>query len=198
MDRSSVRLAKTPRFVLRDAVMADHMRTEAVVEAAQVFAHPDHYTAWLRAMYALHLYAAPCVDGAAQAFGLPLRSAAHLAALETDIAIMQGQTAHGVHPVAQGVPVAPVSLDAQIGVAYVIEGSGLGAQVLVRRAQAADGLSHHYLTMLCAEIKTRWPAFVTGLEAQDLDLDVASAAARQTFGVLQDALHKGQTHVDPS
>ncbi len=83
---------------------------------------------------------------------------------------------------------APLSSAAErFGVAYVIEGSQLGGQVLLQRiGPAMAPHTPRYLQGYGAETAARWRSFVTALDAtlDDAALDVAADTARQTFAGL--------------
>ena len=79
------------------------------------------------------------------------------------------------------------------GCLYVLEGSAFGARVLLRRAHAlgltTSGASH--LVALAAS--TGWARFVAALEATpDLDIDIATSAAVETFAAAETAFARPQ------
>lgn len=83
---------------------------------------------------------------------------------------------------------APLSSAAErFGVAYVIEGSQLGGQVLLQRiGPAMAPHAPRYLQGYGADTAARWRSFVTALDAtlDDAALAVAADTAHQTFAGL--------------
>lgn len=100
-------------------------------------------------------------------------------------------------PRTPALPATRASLGAALGVAYVLEGSALGAQVVLKMARerwprVADGAAA-YLRGSGRETRARWEAFGVELLALTREgppgvEDQAVAAARETFSTLRDWL----------
>lgn len=87
----------------------------------------------------------------------------------------------------------PDSISGLLGMLYVLEGSSLGARLLVRQAAALgyDGrFGARHLVKQTADTSS-WTAFQSILEsAADFDLDAAGAAAASTFGHARQAFEQ--------
>ena len=72
---------------------------------------------------------------------------------------------------------------------YVVEGSAIGARVLIRRAQALGFDAGHGARHLAAQTgdKQRWPGFLAWLEQSGAAPDDAVRAARRVFGLALEA-----------
>jgi heme oxygenase (biliverdin-IX-beta and delta-forming) len=84
----------------------------------------------------------------------------------------------------------PLSLSEMFGVLYVIEGSRLGSQVLLRRVdQSRDEGVLSARTYLRASDPMLWVTYLRTLESTDASIDCAEmiAAARYTFGLFRSA-----------
>jgi heme oxygenase len=173
------------RFSLREAIQPDHEAAERLVEKLNVFQNAQSYSSWLLAMRDVHRHFSRCSEAASLKLGLPLVHDQVMEALENDILKTSGNcaaSAMGTKPV--------TDVSAQLGVAYVLEGSGLGARVLVRRATAVGQVSTHYISTLGDLSQSRWPQFVRALDAHELDIETSIDAARSVFDVLQIRLNE--------
>lgn len=78
------------------------------------------------------------------------------------------------------------SRDEQLGALYVLEGSLLGAGLLMTRAVhlgLTESFGARHLARQCRE-RSRWPIFLAHLEAvDDFDVEAACAGARKVFDV---------------
>jgi heme oxygenase len=125
----------------------------------------------------LHASCRNSVAATSPAAGLADPTDALLAAVDSDL---QGrEPRRGEWPS----PQPPESEAGHWGVAYVIEGSSLGAPHVLAAARRAlpAGTPCAYLTTLAAGADARWPRFAAALGALELDAEPALEAARATF-----------------
>lgn len=134
------------RHALRAETSALHQELEKTVEARGSFASAESYKDWLLIMQQLHSLFAADYDAGCAALGLPKMAALLGEALALDT---------GVDLPACGKRHLPVG--SEIGVAYVFEGSALGARLLLRRTAALAPVPLDYLSTLVAESHDRWP-----------------------------------------
>lgn len=84
----------------------------------------------------------------------------------------------------------PLDRDGLLGVLYVLEGSALGARVLVRRAAALGFTAEHGARHLAAQTSQpgSWPRLVALLDGlEPAGLERAAQAAKMTFAAAIDA-----------
>lgn len=175
-------------ILLRSATAARHARLDDAMPLAKPTAGLRDYAAHLRLLRPwLAAWEAWLLDPR-QGEGGPYASAAHagsdvaLAPLRRTALIdadLQGLPPAHVFDEAPPMPPMPCAPAWRWGVAYVIEGAQLGAQVLARRL--GPQLAPHPLTAL-RQSQPRWPVFVPALRAAvqspaDQALAVAGACA---------------------
>lgn len=177
------------RLTLRRSVDREHEATERLVEGMRIFSHRDNYLFWLQAMRSTHLRFSDATDAVATRFNLQPISHLLLAALDEDISRLCSR----LH-VSEMSPYRPPSPSADVGIAYVLEGSGMGARLLERRAKHARIANRQYISLLSATSCERWPHFKTALEHTSLDMVEATAAARAVFAFLRKALEGRSCH----
>lgn len=93
-------------------------------------------------------------------------------------------------------PISAPSRADQLGLLYVLEGSALGARLLLRRAEELGYGPEHggrHLYRQTAD-RQRWPAFLTLLEAsddidQDRSLQTARACFTAAIGIFTEVMH---------
>ncbi|MFK7912350.1 MAG: hypothetical protein AB8B93_00425 [Pseudomonadales bacterium] len=121
----------------------------------------------------------PQIDTAADALQVPATSAELVAALEQDLAEL-GHTVSRLE-----IPCQPdATADWSIGCAYVLEGSALGARVLLQRLATPESvrqLPSHYLQQQSEHGGRRFRAWIQSLEQRDAKLATLSAGARFGF-----------------
>lgn len=170
----------TRRFVLRERTTDAHASLDATVGP---LSDADTYARYLRG---LHAFRVPAERALATARWSPAPLAALLAADMADL---------GVAPRADEVALAvPQDASGELGLAYVLEGSALGARLLHRQALAL-GLDADRGARHLAE-QTRdldgWRNFLAELEAAEpFDLDRAVAAAAAGFAAAEQAFTDG-------
>jgi heme oxygenase len=127
------------RFALKRATDAAHARVEAIVQSADMFGNLDGYRRYVSATWAVRERFERLLDtnGAADLWAAwPGRRIARLAAL--DLADLGGSK-----PVALESHHLVLTRGELLGVLYVLEGSCLGARILVKLVGAL-GLSHTF------------------------------------------------------
>lgn len=171
------------RFALRELTRDDHEKLDALVGE---FTDRNAYLRYLEGMAAFRGGVERSLAGVdyPQTFG-DWRPGEISAALAQDL-----------QDLGHDAPRAPISFDLPIdsdgllGVLYVLEGSSLGARLLVRRA-AELGLTAEHGARHLAEQTARpdsWQAFVTLLDGiAPSGIEKAARAARMTFGAAIDA-----------
>jgi heme oxygenase len=150
------------RFALKAATAEAHERVEGVVRAAGMFDTLDGYRRYVAATWALRTRFEGLLDmnGAAAIWPLwPTRRIAHLA--EQDMADL------GILPRPEEFAPSTLSSGELLGVLYVLEGSSLGARLLLRSVSrlglSADNGARHLHAQ--AGEASAWRGFVEVLEA---------------------------------
>lgn len=153
------------RFALRTRTAAAHAALDAHVGALD---GPEAYARYLRG---IHAFRAPVERALA---GVPDAPAPLAGLIEADMA------AAGVAPAAARRFDTPADASALAGVAYVLEGSSLGARLLHRQV-TAFGADCRHLAAQTADAGA-WSAFCTRLDrTEPYDADTAARAALATF-----------------
>lgn len=171
------------RFALRDLTRGDHERLDALVGH---FGDSRSYTRYLEGMAA---FRAPVERALLQADTSAILGewqpglvSAELAQDLRDLG-RENVAAVGDFPL-------PADRDGLLGVLYVLEGSALGARVLVRRAAALGFTAEHGARHLAAQTARpqAWPQFVALLDSIGPEgMERAATAARMTFAAAIDA-----------
>lgn len=157
------------RFALRDRTAAAHAALDAAV--GPLADHPA-YARYLRGLLAFRAPAERALGGKAWE---PAPIAPLIAADMRDL---------GVHPAAEAEVAPPAGTSEALGLAYVLEGSALGARLLHRQALALGldgGRGARHLAAQTRDLDG-WRAFLGTLEAAEpFDLDAAARAAESGF-----------------
>jgi heme oxygenase (biliverdin-IX-beta and delta-forming) len=163
------------RFALRARTTAAHAALDATVGP---LADAAAYGRYLRG---LHAFRAPAERALARAAWTPAPLAGLIAADMADL---------GVAPAAEVAVTAPAGASGALGLAYVLEGSALGARILHRQARALglDGTrGARHLAAQTADL-AGWHGFLGVLEAAEpFDLETAAGAARSAFAAAERA-----------
>lgn len=167
------------RFALRSRTAAAHASLDASVGPLD---SRDAYARYLRGLLA---FRAPAEAALAGAGWTPAPLAGLIAADMADL---------GISPRDTVAVAAPAGGSAALGLAYVLEGSALGARLLDRQARALGldaGFGARHLAAQTADLAA-WHAFLGALEAADpFNLDAASAAADAAFAAAESAFADG-------
>jgi heme oxygenase (biliverdin-IX-beta and delta-forming) len=173
--------ASARRFALRAETAQAHATLDAAVGD---IAEARAYARYLRG---LHAFRAPVEQAFAGAPGAPLAIAA---------LIEQDMQAVGVMPQPPSPPFElPDDASARLGIAYVLEGSALGARVL-RRQAASLGLDPRHLAAQTGD-PLGWAAFCARLDsAENYDPATAARAARSALAVALAAFERAAPGAD--
>lgn len=174
-----LKTAPSIRGRLREAILRDHEYAEQLVEKLDIFTDKNAYGYWLNAMFDVHHLFSICLDEASFELGLEPCHELLSRALQDDIAAQDLPM-----PDILTEPLQPNAPEQRFGPAYVLEGSGLGARVLVKRATASQYSNISYIDTLQAISKQRWPIFVGALEDEPLSFEPTAKAAKSVFEVL--------------
>ena len=158
---------------------------------AGMFDDRERYAAYLGATHRAREPLERALDqaGAEQLFAMwPRRKIA--AALRADIADLSGEAVVESSPPSAPVPKTPAQM---LGILYVLEGSALGARLLIRRAEAMGMSSSFGARHLASQTDTpsAWASFVAVLDAAEMDSEQeaeCTAAAIATFAVFEAAV----------
>lgn len=154
---------------LAEATRPMHSELDKLIMAGQPFASRENYTCFLRMQYRLHRAADPLFHHAAYAVMLPdLPERRRLPALMDDlIALGVERPEKDASPFADGIDPAT-----GLGWLYVIEGSNLGAAILLKLAAKLDltpGFGASHLATPEDGRAGHWRGFVSALDAAELD-----------------------------
>ena len=165
------------RSLLRTATHAQHRALDQQLAGLDL-ARSDCYRSFLEASAAAVVPLEARLDASAVSDHFPdwpQRRRAEL--LCEDIAALGGKI------VPLQLAAAPLSTAAMFGVLYVLEGSRLGARVLLQRVPPSIRARRY----LSAGDTTLWPTFLASLETTTLEVEIALQAAVRTFGLFQQA-----------
>lgn len=166
--------ASARRFALRARTAEAHAALDARVGPL------DSAAAYGRYLRGIHAFRAPVDRALAELPDAPLPITA---LIEADMA------AAGVAALGARDFDLPGDPSARAGIAYVLEGSALGARFLYPRARALGQASGHLAAQ--AGDRQAWPAFCARLEAvEPFDAEAAAGAALATFGFALDAFRR--------
>ena len=169
------------RDALRLQCMDIHMQVEEAVTAGAYFASLEGYRRWLGIMRQVHAEFAHACDTGSEALGLEPVSGALLQALKADLG-------GGLCPVGK----ARTHKSAAIGVAYVFEGSAMGARLLQRRIADLEGAPTAYLDLLVTLSRLRWPATQGALAMYPGPQEAVVAGALEVFERLHQLFTDGR------
>lgn len=173
------------REQLRAATREKHAELDARIGAIRPFESLAGYAAYLSGMRELYLAYGDALDSCAQQASIPTRCRVLLDAIANDLAACGNDIGNPIdHGNAEGAGslVSPGS-GAAWGAAYVLEGSTMGAQMLVRQAQQKlpTGATTHFLQALAADGMGRFRQFCAALETANADADEAIGGATAVF-----------------
>lgn len=173
------------RFRLREAIAKHHQQAEELVEDLHVFSNSQNYAVWLSALQTVHSRFAISLDQASRRIGLqPISDRLHQH-LSSDLNAIGWYPPHCFTAA-----VKPKTEAEEMGVAYVLEGSGLGAHVMTQRARQAGVTNIRYLEFLQEGSKARWPVVTRALEREGLMFEPTLSAAQSVFAFLTSELER--------
>lgn len=170
----------TRRFALRDRTSAAHAALDAIVGP---LADAAAYGRYLRGLLA---FRAPAERALEAADWTPAPIAALIAADMDDL---------GIAPAAEVAMPAPAKPSDALGLAYVLEGSALGARILHGQALALGFDAGRGARHLAAQTRDLdgWRGFLGTLEAAEpFDLEAAVRAAQGGFAAAERAFADGR------
>ncbi len=166
------------REQLRAATRETHPELDGRIGSLRPFESLAGYGAYLNGMRDLYLTFGDALDSCATQATIPMRCKALLDAIAEDLAACgdRGNVEGASSPVNPG-------SGAAWGAAYVLEGSTMGAQMLVRQAQQKlpSGATTHFLQALAADGMGRFRQFCAALDTADVDADQTIGGATAVF-----------------
>jgi heme oxygenase len=168
------------RHALRNETRESHEELEKFVQSSNLFGSAIGYRVYLASM--LRVY---------QTFAKPLLWVEQRAELEPITFQAQSciQSDLGSEFDSQSAACEPVAPECCWGTAYVIEGSSMGAKVLLRSiSQKPDRESYpvRYLNLIGEHAPERWPKFLRALEVSACDPTKTAHAARRAFELVHE------------
>lgn len=176
----------SPRFSLRSATQPHHSRTEAAFEALNVFADQDGYVIWLTSLRTMHHRFGAALDLVSREFGLPEIQETLIDLIEQDIRAAQANP-----PIFPKRPHVIPDVNEAMGMAYAMEGSGMGAQILRKRAKSAGCRVPRYIAHLSEVSSERWPVFTRSLDQRRPNMAQALFGATTVFQLLEANMKRG-------
>ena len=169
---------------LRSETAASHRKLDSVMGQRDSFSTLANYQFYLQGMRQLYVRCDESLRWASQAGGLPMREPNLIALIDVDLASLS--TAPRDTLVPGGCSTAPDSQESSSvhwGQAYVMEGSSIGATMMVRAAEKKlpAEATFRFLTELSGDAKNRWPDFANALAAADVNERVTIDAAIAVF-----------------
>lgn len=162
------------RPILQETTRAVHHRIEAMWTPSGGFSSEDHYRAFLRALFRVHT-----TIGLAAALRRSegvVEEAARIAALADDLEM---EAPPRVAPLAE-------SVDYAWGVGYVLNGSALGASILLKSGAVAETWARRYLERGRTYAQTgQLRRFFDALNTAPLHLAGVQAGALDTFAAFE-------------
>lgn len=185
------RNAGAVRHHLKTATQARHMQLDAMVGSMQ---DADQYRRYVSGIGAFRIYMEARLDRL-----LPPEHAGQWQPTRLAMSLRADMLALGLAPFTPAVAFTPVTPAQVLGACYVLEGSSLGARVLLPRVTAlgfgpATGAGHLHQQARA----TGWRDFLTCLDsAPACDRDAMVAAACATFDVAISAMRHACTAPQP-
>jgi len=183
------------RDTLRNRTRAQHARLEERLEIERRVRQRDAYVDLLKRFYGFYVQIEPRLAAFARTFeahGIDLAERSRVARLRRDL-IALGERAVAL-PGADPVPEISTFPQA-VGCLYVLEGSTLGAQVILKCIRASSGLDSEngaaFFSGYGASTGPMWQAFLKFLSELTFtphEAEQATAAARETFERLERVL----------
>lgn len=175
----------TARERLRFETRTNHAQLDAVLGDLRPFSSIDRYRVYLAGMRELYVVFGPSCDRCADLSHLPRQQQELIAALDADL-MSCGAGPHSdsnTEHTPQPTPSDPPTDAAAWGAAYVLEGSAMGAQMLVRvaREKLPPAATTQFLSALAGDGVSRFRAFCAAMEAADPEASEAVSAAERVF-----------------
>ncbi len=172
--------AEGRRFALKRATDAAHRRVEGVVQAASMFASREGYARYLAATFKMRAEFERLLDMAGAAQIWPEWPRRRIAALVAEDIADLGKIAPQTRDVPENFT-SRLEAGELVAILYVLEGSALGARVLVKLAceiGLSAGFGARHLFRQAGE-RDAWPSFTAMMSA--LPQSPSHAMANRTF-----------------
>ena len=159
--------------VLRAATTNAHARSESLLDNVADVRTDQGYQNYLKIMFRLYQAFGTTLDSACVAAGLSTRSEVLLSALGSELKVVPKTTP----------PACKLSDSWGAGVGYTLEGSALGAAVLIRRCRSSrtETEGAPFLSELSAGTRNRFKLYCDWLDAAQLEGEDAVAGALAVF-----------------
>ena len=166
------------RQALRDAVQARHAKLDALIYESSPVSSLENYATFLRCFLALQSRFECSVISLEKEFGWSGREHRFIDLIGDDLdALGHPFSAHEIKPVQKS-----ELSDSRWGHAYALEGSALGGSFLLQQITAARlVVPIRFLTQLTIDAESRWPAFVSALNREKIEMSLAVAGAYEVF-----------------
>ena len=174
--------ADTARLYLRSSTSLTHQRMDALGARVANVSGSDGYAIFLRTMARVMDQFAVPLDRSSELAGLAPRSQRLIAALAADLHEL------GAEPAMSPPPLGDHGDDFAWGVGYALEGSALGAAVLLEQARSGSpGLPVGYFSALVDERPGRWSTFSAALNSVGVgpEVETATDGALAVFGLVE-------------
>jgi heme oxygenase len=182
------------RDALRNHTRIQHARLEKRLAIERRVRQRDAYVDLLERFYGFYVRIEPRLAVFAPAFeahGIDLASRSKVAQLRRDLIALGERAAESESDLAPEISTFPQA----VGCLYVLEGSTLGAQVILKSIRASSGLDAEtgaaFLSGYGAKTGSMWRAFLeflSELTFTPYEAEQAIAAARETFERLEEFL----------
>ena len=174
----------TARERLRSETRTKHVQLDALLGDLQPFASIERYRVYLAGMRELYVVFGPSCDRCADLSHLSRQQQVLIAALDADLNSCGAQPhTDSCIELASSAPSTSSSDAATWGAAYVLEGSAMGAQMLVRvaREKLPPQATTQFLSALAGDGVARFRTFCAAMEAADPEASEAVYAAERVF-----------------
>lgn len=170
------------RKTLKEQTGPLHRELDAIVGRYPPFDSERNYTVYLRSMQVLYKRFESPLDWVASVGGMPATAKSILESIESDLSTVPFRP--GADPLDSAEAV-PFTDSQKWGIAYVMEGSSMGARYMVRVAaeKLSAGVGTCFLQRLALDSKERWPEFVVALDESDCLTGEAIRGAEEAFRV---------------
>lgn len=173
--RAAAGVKRSPRHALKQATQTAHDAAEQRWTAGGAFTSRTTYDAWLTALHGAHLFLGRAAVRTPSTERYAFTEQVRLQAINRDL---------GLWPT--GIPAAPATSEGWAwGVLYALNGSALGASILIKSGAVRPDWPHDYLSeMRLFAASGALKTFFEGLDACDAPLDALIDGANAVFSRL--------------
>lgn len=171
---------KSIRQILREQTGPLHRSLDEIVGRCPPFESEANYEIYLRSMQQLYRTFQSVLDWTADQARLPQAAQLVVACIDDDVASMNVD----VPPLeAAALEIDGFSESQKWGIAYVMEGSSMGASFMIRIAseKLPAPIGTKFLERLASDSKNRWPEFISALDASGCEENDAINGANIAF-----------------